>query len=122
VVFYDASGYRLVDVNTASQGRFLSLRPGEEAQISFTLENVLLKPGTYLVGLWLGRGAVDDIDGILYATTLDVEVDAERLRHSEIFPGPYQCEFSHRVDLIAAPATDGTEPGRLFAATGGVSP
>jgi len=122
VVFYDASGYRLVDVNTASQGRFLSLRPGEEAQISFTLENVLLKPGTYLIGLWVGRGAVDDIDGILYATTLDVEVDAERLRHSEIFPGPYQCEFSHRVDLIAAPATGATEPGRLFAATGGMSP
>ena len=33
LVIYDLIGYRLVDVNTALQGRLLSLEPGQKAKI-----------------------------------------------------------------------------------------
>jgi hypothetical protein len=107
-VIYDAAGYRLIDVNTALQGRFLTLAPGDEARVEFELERVLLKPGPYLLGLWIGRGGTENIDGILYATTLLVEPDPGRLRHSEVFPGPYQCEFSHSVRIAPLEAATST--------------
>jgi lipopolysaccharide transport system ATP-binding protein len=97
ITVYDATGYRLVDANTAMQGRFVSMAPGEKATVTFTLDDVRLKPGTYLVGLWMGRTNVEDIDGILYAATLEVEPDPQQLRHSEQFPGAYLCAFEHSV-------------------------
>ena len=97
ITVYDATGYRLVDANTAMQGRFVSMTPGEKATVTFTLDDVRLKPGTYLVGLWMGRTNVEDIDGILYAATLEVEPDPQQLRHSEQFPGAYLCAFEHSV-------------------------
>jgi lipopolysaccharide transport system ATP-binding protein len=97
ITIYDASGYRLVDANTAMQGRFVSMSAGDEARIAFTLDDVRLKPGTYLVGLWMGRTNAEDIDGILYAATLEVEPDPQQLRHSEQFPGAYLCAFDHSV-------------------------
>src|SRR5688500_11401006 len=66
ITIYDAGGYRLLDANTAMQGRFVSMAPGDEAQVEFALEDLRLKPGSYLIGLWMGRGNVEDIDGILY--------------------------------------------------------
>ena len=110
ITIYDASGYRLVDANTAMQGRFVSMKPGEDAHVDFTLDDLRLKPGTYLVGLWMGRGNVEDIDGILYAATLEVEPDPQHLQHSEQFPGPYLCAFRHSV-AISNPAADVERPG-----------
>jgi lipopolysaccharide transport system ATP-binding protein len=107
ITIYDASAYRLVDANTAMQGRFVSMQPGDQARISFTLDDLRLKPGTYLVGLWMGRGNVEDIDGILYASTLEVEPDPKQLQHSEQFPGSYLCAFQHSV-VIASATTDAT--------------
>jgi lipopolysaccharide transport system ATP-binding protein len=103
ITIYDATGYRLVDANTAMQGRFVSMQPGDEATVAFALDDVRLKPGTYLVGLWIGRGNVEDIDGILYAATLEVEPDPQQLQHSEQFPGSYLCAFRHSV-VIASTA------------------
>ena len=102
ITIYDAGGYRLLDANTAMQGRFVSMAPGDEAQVEFALEDLRLKPGSYLIGLWMGRGNVEDIDGILYAATLDVEPDAQQLQHSEQFPGPYLCAFRHAVSVRPA--------------------
>jgi lipopolysaccharide transport system ATP-binding protein len=103
ITIYDASGYRLIDANTAMHGRFVSMQPGDEATVAFSLDDVRLKPGPYLVGLWMGRGNVEDIDGIVYAATLDVEPDPQSLQHSEQFPAPYLCAFDHSV-VIASPA------------------
>ncbi len=99
LILYDATGYRLIDANTALQGVFLSLGPGEEASVHFHLRNVLLKPGSYLLGLWLGKGgsAGEDIDGITYVTSIKVEPDPEALVHWQTFPGAYQCQFSHEI-------------------------
>ena len=112
ITIYDAGGYRLVDANTAMQGRFVSMQPGDEARVEFTLDDVRLKPGTYLVGLWMGRGNVEDIDGILYASTLEVEPDPQQLQHSEQFPGSYLCAFRHSV-VVAAPAATIESPNVL---------
>jgi lipopolysaccharide transport system ATP-binding protein len=105
ITVYDASGYRLIDANTAMQGRFVTIAAGDDVRVDFTLEDVRLKPGTYLVGVWIGRSRVDDIDGVLYAATLEVEPDPERLRHSEQFPGPYLCGFRHQVAVSASDTT-----------------
>jgi len=110
ITIYDASGYRLVDANTAMQGRFVSMNPGDEAHVEFALDDLRLKPGTYLVGLWMGRGHVEDIDGILYAATLEVEPDPQQLQHSEQFPGSYLCAFRHSV-VISNPDADVEGPG-----------
>src|SRR5687768_16462937 len=95
ITIYDASGYRLIDANTAMQGRFVSLASGDDARVGFVLNDVRLKPGTYLIGLWMGRANAEDIDGVMYAATLEVEPDPQRLRHSEQFPGAYLCPFEH---------------------------
>jgi lipopolysaccharide transport system ATP-binding protein len=106
ITIYDATGYRLIDANTAMQGRFVSMKPGDEAVVDFTLDDVRLKPGTYLVGLWMGRGNIEDIDGILYATTLEVEPDPQQLQHSEQFPGSYLCVFRHGVAITSTTGAD----------------
>jgi hypothetical protein len=47
----------------------------------------------------MGRGNVEDIDGVLYAATLEVEPDPQQLQHSEQFPGSYLCAFEHSVAI-----------------------
>jgi lipopolysaccharide transport system ATP-binding protein len=105
LVIYDSSGYRLIDVNTALKGSFLSLQNGQVAQVQFELEEVLLRPGVYLLGLWLGRIGVEDIDGITYATSFSVEAAPETLLSSEKFPGVYQCRHSHMIRISESEQT-----------------
>lgn len=92
-MIYDATGVRLLDVNIALKGEFLSLQRGEHARVNFRLRDLLLKPGTYTVGLWLGRGGIEDIDAVKHAASFSVEAPPGLLKHSEVFPGPYQCRF-----------------------------
>lgn len=99
VIIYDVNGVRLVDVNTALKGNFLTLKRGEQARVSFYLHDVLLKPGAYLLGLWLGRGGIEEIDSVQQAACFSVEASANSLKHSETFPGPYQCRFDHSIQL-----------------------
>ena len=111
----------MTDISELMQGRFVSMNPGDEAHVDFSLDDLRLKPGTYLVGLWMGRGNVEDIDGILYAATLEVEPDPQQLQHSEQFPGSYLCAFKHSV-VISGPAANVArsgvrdEPGQRSAA------
>ena len=100
LIIYDASGYRLIDVNAALQGSFLDLMPGQEAHVEFQLYDVLLKPGVYLLGLWLGRPG-EDIDGITYVTSFSVEADPQTLMYSITFPGVYQCRFTHNIQVYS---------------------
>lgn len=99
VIFYDATGHRIIDANTAQQGRFVSMQPGESAQAVFLLREVLLRPGKYLVGLWVGRSGMEVIDDVEYAATLDIADSEETSRHTELFPGTYLCRFEHSVSL-----------------------
>ena len=99
VIFYDSSGYRVIDTNTAQKGEFVSLAAGQTARANFLLREVLLKPGKYFVGLWLGRDTLETIDDIEHATTLDFIESEETSRHSIVFPGPYLCRFEQNVSI-----------------------
>ncbi len=96
VVILDTNGYRVVDINTALRGESLSLVRGQSATVTFHVRDVLLKPGTYYLSLWLGRGGIESIDSIESAAVWDVHEDATS-RHTEVFPGVYQCRFTHTL-------------------------
>ncbi len=92
VIIYDNSGTRLIDVNTAIKGEFVTLESGGSTSVRFMLRNVLLRPGKYMIGLWLGRGGVETTDDVECVATFDVQPPPTG-RHTEVFPGPYQCRF-----------------------------
>ncbi len=97
ITIYDSGGYRLIDVSTALKGDFLSLPAGRKAGVKFILQELLLKPGRYSVELWLGRAAAEDMDYVREAGVIDVQDDIEQIKHSEVFPGSYQCRFTHQI-------------------------
>ena len=105
VTVYDSNGYRLVDVNSALKGKYLNLREGDTARLAFRLRDLLLKPGDYVVGLWVGRLGMEDTDGISQAARIHVEPELGRPAHSVIYPGPYQCRFD--VESECRPARTG---------------
>jgi lipopolysaccharide transport system ATP-binding protein len=98
-VIYNLAGVRIIDVCTALNDEYLSLEPGEKAKLRFVLRNVLLKPDTYRLLLWMGRRDIEDIDGIPLARALTVEVNPETTRHFQVFPGVYQCQFTHHLEV-----------------------
>ena len=102
VIFYDSSGYRVIDANTAQKGEFVSMQAGQVARAEFVLREVLLRPGKYLVGLWLGREGLETetIDDIEHATTLDFAEGDETSRHPVVFPGTYLCRFEQSVSFV----------------------
>ena len=101
VVIYDARGYRLVDLNTERQATYPDLVAGEELRATFVARRLLLKPGQYLVGLWLGRRK-DAIDYIEPATAFTIAARPEDAKH-EHYPGPYCCDFDLSLDVAGAP-------------------
>lgn len=103
LIVYDSNGYRLIDASTAHAGTFVRLAAGEEVQARFLLRDVLLKPGTYFVGLWIGRGGIEKTDHVEYATSITIEPNPETIKHVEIFPGPYVCRFETAIGLPEVP-------------------
>jgi hypothetical protein len=87
------------------------MKEGEDLSVGFHLRQLLLKPDTYLIGIWMGRGGIEDIDGILYASSIAVEADPEATVHTETFPGPYCPQFSHVVDRPLTGAGGGPVAG-----------
>jgi lipopolysaccharide transport system ATP-binding protein len=100
IIFYDSNGYRVIDANTAQKGESVKLEAGQSARANFRLREVLLKPGTYLIGLWLGREGVDTIDHVEYATTIEVAAGYESRAHTAIYPGMYLCRFEQSVSIF----------------------
>jgi lipopolysaccharide transport system ATP-binding protein len=100
VIFYDSNGYRVIDTNTAQKGDFVMLKAGQVARANFRLQEVLLKPGKYFVGLWLGREGVETIDHIEHATTIDFAENEETSGHPVLYPGTYLCRFEESVSIL----------------------
>lgn len=96
IIVWDVNSYRVIDVNTAQKGRFVSLAAGQRARAEFVLRQVLLKPGTYFVSLWLGRWPTEIVDHV-DAFTLIIAENEETSRHSEVFPGVYLCRFDSQL-------------------------
>ncbi|HEY2820235.1 MAG TPA: ABC transporter ATP-binding protein [Candidatus Acidoferrum sp.] len=99
IIFYDSSGYRVLDTNTAQKGEFITMKAGQTAKAQFLLRDVLLRPGRYLVGLWIGREAMEVIDWIEHAVTIDMMEGSESKNHVVVFPGVYLCRFENHVSV-----------------------
>jgi lipopolysaccharide transport system ATP-binding protein len=99
-IFYDANGYRVIDTNTAQRGEYVSLTAGQKARATFLLRQVLLKPGRYFIGLWLGRHAMEEIDHIEHAMALDILESGATHDHPVVYPGVYQCHFEESVSIF----------------------
>jgi lipopolysaccharide transport system ATP-binding protein len=95
LTFYDMNGYRVIDTNTAQKGQFVSLSAGQKGRARFLLRELLLRPGRYFVGLWLGRIPMELIDYIEHAVTFHVVESEETNKYSEIYPGIYLCRFEN---------------------------
>ena len=99
VIFYDMNGYRVIDTNSGQKGEFISLNAGQKGRACFLLREVLLRPGTYFVGLWLGRDGIEALDHIEHAVTVDIIESAENNRHPVIYPGIYLCRFENTFNV-----------------------
>jgi lipopolysaccharide transport system ATP-binding protein len=99
IVIYEMNGFRVVDTNTAQKGQFVSLQAGQKARARFLLRDVLLRPGKYFIGLWLGRHYMETIDHVEHAMTLDIVESEETSQHVVIFPGVYLCRFENSVSV-----------------------
>ncbi len=97
IIIYEMNGFRVIDTNTAQKGEFVSLRAGQKARAHFLLRDVLLKPGKYFIGLWLGRHNMETIDHVEHAVTVDIVEGEETSRHVVIFPGTYLCRFENHI-------------------------
>lgn len=96
VVFWDTNGVRVIDTNTGQKGQFVSLNAGQWGRACFLLHEVLLRPDTYFVGLWLGRDGIEALDYIEHAVTLEVIGSKETSKHPIVYPGVYLCRFENR--------------------------
>jgi lipopolysaccharide transport system ATP-binding protein len=99
IIVYDANGYRIIDTNTAQNNQFLTLNAGQRAKVELRLREVLLRPGKYLIGLWLGRHTMEVIDHIEHAVAMDVMESEATSSHSVIFPGVYLCRSESKIIL-----------------------
>ncbi len=100
IIFYDSTGYRVIDTNTAQKGEFVSLQAGQSAKATFFLRDVLLKPGRYFASLWLGRQEMETIDHVEDAIGLDVMESEEQSQHVMVWPGVYLCRFEQKVSIF----------------------
>jgi lipopolysaccharide transport system ATP-binding protein len=107
IILYDMNGFRVIDANTAQKGEYVSMDAGQTAKIRFLVHDVLLKPGKYFVGLWIGRHNMETIDHIEHAATFDVMESEETSKHSLIYPGVYLCRFEHSVSIVGSQRHDG---------------
>lgn len=99
IVLYEVNGYRVIDTNTAQKGEYINMSPGQKARAHFLLHDVLLKPGKYFVGVWLGRHMMETVDFIEHSATVDVMEGEETAKHGITYPGVYLCRFEQSVSV-----------------------
>ena len=102
LIVYDQTGFRVIDTNTAQKGRFLRMEAGDKADVSFLLRDLLLKPGQYLLGLWLGRHGIESIDHVDHALTINILEASSDSEHPIAYPGVYLCRFEENVRVHGA--------------------
>jgi hypothetical protein len=100
VIFYDMNGTRVLDTNTAQKGQYVSMSAGQKARAHFLLRDVLLRPGKYFIGLWLGRLTMETVDHIEHAATLDFMEGEANSKDGNTYPGVYLCRFENSVEML----------------------
>jgi lipopolysaccharide transport system ATP-binding protein len=99
IIIYDMNGFRVIDTNTAQKGEFVTIEAGQRARASFLLHDLLLKPGKYFIGLWLGRHTMETVDHVEHAAILDVMENEETTKYGVVYPGVYLCRFENSVSV-----------------------
>lgn len=97
VIIYDIYGTRIVDANLAILGEAASFSSGEHKTFRVTLNNLLLRPGDYVLGLFCGVPNTN-IDAIVEAIGFRVEDRLSDKKYSITFDGVYQCNFTIAVE------------------------
>ncbi|MEH2124670.1 ABC transporter ATP-binding protein [Nostoc sp.] len=101
VVVYDQYGIKLVNADTVSLGQIISLKQGQNI-VKFKIEQLHLKSGTYVIGLWLSDSSYSSVfDFIESAFEIEVvELTSEEFaRKTE---GSVTCSFQ----VFSAPIAD----------------
>lgn len=97
IIIYDLYGVRIIDANLAIQGQAASFLPDDLKTVTFTLHDVLLKPGEYVLGLWCGVPNTN-IDAISEAIRFRVDERLSSKKYSITFDGFYQCNYDIEMD------------------------
>jgi len=98
IFIYDNIGYRVIDANTSMKDIFLSINKDQNLNIKFILKNVLLKPGDYTLGIWIGNSNIENIDGIDHVKQFRVEYNPNISNAYYKFPGIYLCNFDYKIE------------------------
>jgi len=96
LTFYDRNGTKLVNADILSLGLVVSLKPGLN-RVRFRIEELLLNPGTYLLGFWLSDSGGGVLDFTEAALNVEV-VELERERTRPISDGVVPCRFTVEVE------------------------
>ncbi|HEX9942038.1 MAG TPA: ABC transporter ATP-binding protein [Thermoanaerobaculia bacterium] len=98
VTLYDRNGTKLVNADVLSLGRVVALRPGLN-RVRFRIAELLLNPGTYVLGLWLadtGGTVLDFSDSALDLEVVDLEREGFGTRPAS--DGAVPCRFTVEVE------------------------
>lgn len=98
VTLYDRHGTKLVNADVLSIGRVIALRPGLN-RVRFHIRELLLNPGTYVLGLWLadtGGTVLDFSDSALDLEVVDLEREGFGARPGS--DGAVPCRFTVEVE------------------------
>lgn len=80
IVIFDRYGTKLVNADTLSYGKAISLRKGRNA-ITFRMEQLHLNPGLYTIGLYVANPPIQVYDYIASAVIFEVvEIEREKIR------------------------------------------
>ncbi len=96
LTFYDRNGTKLVNADILSLGLAVSLQPGLN-RVRFRIEELLLNPGTYLLGFWLSDSGGGVLDFTEAALNIEV-VEMERERTRPVSDGVVPCRFTVEVE------------------------
>jgi ABC-type polysaccharide/polyol phosphate transport system ATPase subunit len=96
VILFDRSGTKLINADTFSLGQACALRAGRN-EVRLRIEQLHLKPGVYLVGLWMAQHPDTVFDHLDGAAEIEVvEYPPERVRARPMRDGVVTCPFTFR--------------------------
>ncbi len=97
---WDSSGARIIDANTSMKRQHVVLEANTIYNVTFSLDNVLLHPGTYQLELYLAIENQEVLDYIPNALLFEVHPNPTRTEGNVDYPGVYRCQFSVNVTQV----------------------
>jgi lipopolysaccharide transport system ATP-binding protein len=95
-VIYNTLGLKISEFNNRILGLDFSFSKNEKYSICYTIENLLLPSGEYLIGLWAGIPN-EDMDGVEYATKITILKNPDLVNTNYNYQGVYQPKFKIQI-------------------------